>query len=188
PFMSPEQVLGKEVYARGGLFSLGVVLYEMATGTLPSQGESVTAVFENILQARPVPSSDLNPDMPKELGRIIGKAMEKSLELRYQTAGALRDDLKRLKTGPPARALSQRLAVAIAILLLAVIAGYVHPRGGTTASLPEQSTVVLGDFNNTTGEAILDQTLKQALRVQLEQSPFLNVLSEEKARQALRYM
>jgi serine/threonine protein kinase len=189
-YMSPEQIRGEEVDARSDLFSLGVVLYEMATGTVPFKDLTVAAVFEDILHQKPVPVSELNPGLPKELERVIDKAMEKSLELRYQTAGDLRDDLRRLKmeTGASAWVFRANVAVAVVLLVLALVVGYLVARGRTTSSLTEPNTIVLADFNNATGEALLGQTLKRALRVQLEQSPFLSVLSEERISRALSYM
>jgi eukaryotic-like serine/threonine-protein kinase len=148
-YMSPEQVRAKELDARTDLFSFGIVLYEMATGTLPFRGESSGVIFKAILDGTPTSAVRLNPDVPVELERIVNRALEKDTNLRYQHAADMRAELQRLKrdrestkvVAMPAAEKTRRLgnlwvilAVCIAVVGLAV-AGVWHLRSGRTPQI-----------------------------------------------------
>jgi serine/threonine protein kinase/tetratricopeptide (TPR) repeat protein len=194
-YMSPEQVKGKELDARTDLFSFGAVLYEMATGMLPFRGDTSGVIFESILNRAPIPVVRLNPDVPPALERIIAKCLEKDRNLRYQHASDIRTDLQRLKrdtesarVSPPVVRNRRMLWIsgALVVIVAAVLVGYFFFR--RPAKLTEKDTIVLADFTNTTGDTVFDDALKTALTVSLRQSPFLNVLADEKVAATLRLM
>ena len=199
-YMSPEQVRGKELDARTDLFSFGTVLYEMVTGKLPFPGETTGTIFESILNGTPVAVGRLNPSLPAELERIICKCLEKDRSLRYQHASEIRTDLQRLKRDADTARLPiaareaatgiRRLAgvfvPATVVAMALCVAGYFYIQ--RTPKLTDKDTIVLADFTNTTGDPVFDGTLRQGLSVQLEQSPFLSIISEQQVQQTLKMM
>jgi len=196
-YMSPEQVRGEEVDARTDLFSFGVVLYEMATGRRAFSGETEAMMHEAISQRRPAPVSELNAQFPRELEAVINQALEKDRGSRYQSAAAMRADLEAIRSrresltpqpepSPPPR---KRWPLVTAAAILAGLIGgasYWHSQKGS--ALSKKDTIVLGDFTNSTNDRVFDGTLRQALSIQLEQSPFLNVLSDQKMTDTLKLM
>ncbi len=253
PYLSPEQTRGQSIDARADVWSLGVVLYEMAAGRAPFTGETRTDVIVAIAKDDPAPIGRFAPNVPAEFEWIVMKALRKAVEERYQTIRELEADLRKLKqrldfqaelqrsmgserlssslsvsgftdTGIPgappildtaapdeakpagsapsagqthvssAEYLAGSLkrhktgvaVIALAVVLIAVAIAFVAASRKRT-TLTDKDTILLVDMN-TTGEPVFDGTLKQALAVQLGQSPFLNIFSEDRVRETLKFM
>ena len=198
-YMSPEQARGQAVDARTDLWSLGVILYELTTGTRPFEGPTSPVVFEALLSKAPTPVRERNPRVPADCRRIVHRLLEKDRNLRYQSAADVRAELKRLErdssatlvtaAAPPSRR-SPAWTYGIGAVATAAIlaAGFLFWRQSHAAPLTDQDVLVLADFANTTGDPVFDVTLREALAVQLEESPFLKILSGEAVREDLQLM
>jgi tetratricopeptide (TPR) repeat protein len=222
--MSPEQARGEPLDSRTDIFSLGAVLYEMATGKLPFAGRTSAVVFKAILDETPTAPTKVNSKLPKRLDEIVGKALEKDRDQRYQSADDLRTDLKLLKRdydldfagdgvidqSPPAqqtvplpvedstggvtarmtrwvKSWKGLMAIGVGLAALLVIGGiWWHSR--LQPRLTAQESIVIGNFVNTTADSTFDNTLEQGLAVQLQQSPFLNIVSDQQIEETLKEM
>ena len=221
-YMSPEQARGEEIDARTDLFSLGLVLYEMATGRQAFTGQTTAVVFEAILNRDPPAPRLGNPAVPEDLERVILRALEKDRRLRYQTAADMLAELARVRRdtsgrtaavasptaagavtssvrvgdAPPApstaAAASARrprwLTVGVPGVVIAGVAAYYAWHSTRTPAFAERDMVVVADFANTTGDAVFDDALKQAVSVQLQQTPFVTLLPDQRIQGTLRLM
>lgn len=239
-YMSPEQACGKPTDSRSDIWSLGVVLFEMYAGKRPFTGKTTSDMIASILKSAPAP---LGNDPPAELSRIIGKALQKNADKRYQTAQDFLRDLKRLRrerdfaaetelthgsSSPVSNYVTSpnESRISSSVSLPANTNGYSEDRTHNTSSaeyivneikrhkiatiaalilvvvastaavvyfnrqpvLTDKDTILLADFQNATGDAVFDGTLKHGLAVQLGQSPFLRIFPEAEVKETLRLM
>lgn len=213
PYMSPEQLRGLPVDARSDIYAAGAVLYEMATGQRPFPQKQSAELMGAILHQTPAAPGSVNPSVFPGLENVIGKMLAKEPGQRYQSARELRVALETLSiagtapvrgaatsvgtqdsrraAGTAAGQPGRRWKIAAPVTLFAVattaIAGWLFYARHAHA-LGAADTVVLADFSNSTGDPVFDDTLKQALSVQLAQSPFLNVLADRKVNSTLKLM
>ena len=193
-YMSPEQARGQIVDARSDLWSFGVVMYEMVTGSRPFEGPTSPIIFDALLNKIPRPVRERNSNVPAELDRIIRKLLEKDRESRYASAADLRDDLQRLQAGSGPAAVQRsspllKYALAAAVVVILALGGFFFWQQRVHASpLTDKDTIVLADFTNTTGDPVFDETLRQGLTIQLAQSPFLSLISDERIQKTLGLM
>jgi eukaryotic-like serine/threonine-protein kinase len=210
-YMSPEQARGQAVDGRTDLFSLGAVLYEAATGARAFPGENFAVVMTTLLNRDPIPPRLINPAVTPAFEGILHRALAKDPEERYPSAADLLADLRRVGRAldgwadtvsaegfqglhaPPTPArwfhswrwLTGVSAGALCLALVAVVATVEFDRD---PPLGERDSVLLAGFENQTGEDVFDGTLGQALGVQLMQSPFLDLVPDERIRETLRLM
>ncbi|MEZ5319697.1 MAG: protein kinase [Vicinamibacterales bacterium] len=247
-YMSPEQARGEDLDARTDLFSLGLVLYEMATGQQAFGGQTTAVVFDGILNRQPTDARSLNPELPEELVRVIERALEKDRRVRFQSAADMLAELKRARrdtggtgavawtastaaaatgatgtaarrrragwraanrrhrAGPggreprpggadgpprPVAASSRRWLIRIAAAVAIVaIGGYLYRNYGETRTpaFAERDRILIADFENSTGETVFDDALKQAVSVQFQQTPFVTLLPDQQIQSTLRLM
>ncbi|MEP7304085.1 MAG: serine/threonine-protein kinase [Acidobacteriota bacterium] len=182
-YLAPEQLVpGGAVSDRTDLYALGMILYELVVGVPPVRGQSTRS-------AHPVRPSTLVEGVDPRLDRMIVQALSVHPQDRPSSATAMAEGL--LQTSPAGRRVRARswlagAAVAVLVGILAVLSSYFFSRGAR--ALTDQDTIVLADFQNMTGEAVFDGTLKVALAVALEQSPFLKVFPDDRVLDTLRLM
>jgi len=222
-YMSPEQARGEELDGRTDLFSLGLLLYEMATGRQAFGGQTTAVVFDAILNRQPPDPRLTNPALPEELHRVILRLLEKDRRLRFQTAADVVAELGRIRrdtsasgytaaataaaipgatapastpgtaaapaaTAPrPSRA-KWLLPLGAAVVAIGAAAAWFATRPPPAPAFAERDTVVIADFDNRTGDPVFDDALRQAVAVQLQQTPFITLLPDQRVQSTLRLM
>ncbi len=185
-YMSPEQASGKPVDFRSDIFSFGIVLYEMLVGQLPFKGDTLTEVLAAIINQEPQPLVSLGPHLPRELQRIVHKTLKKKAEQRYHSTRDLLGDLNEFRDELRLEAQLERTVAPDRPDTAPGNQQRLTTSSGSQAG--SRDTLLLTEFENSTGEPIFDQTLKTALAFSLAQSPFIDILPEPKVRQTLGLM
>jgi serine/threonine protein kinase/cytochrome c-type biogenesis protein CcmH/NrfG len=193
-YMSPEQVRAKDLDSRTDLFSLGAVLYEMATGMLPFRGESSGVIFKAILDGTPTPAVRLNPGLPADLERVINKCLEKDRNLRYQHASEIRTDLQRVKRdtesssriapsvaatkSPMAASVKLFIAAAAVIVLIVGLLGYKYlSPHAAVASKPSLAVLPLQNLSAEPDSAYFADGMTDEITTKLSKIQGVNVAS-----------
>jgi serine/threonine protein kinase/tetratricopeptide (TPR) repeat protein len=180
-YMSPEQIRKEQLDARSDLFSCGLVLYEMATGSHAFLGDTEAALHNSILNQTPAPIRTLNPAVPSRLDSVISWAIEKDRSRRYQSAAEMRLDLEKVRRDlHPVRRRLRKFASYGTLALCLAGAGWTYWSYHTRVTLSPSDTIVVADVSNRTGDPILDDALNTALHTELEQTPYFNVLGMDK--------
>ena len=181
-YMSPEQVRHEGLDTRTDLFSFGLVLYEMAAGQRAFTGPTVVDVHEAVLRETPVPATARNPMLPRGFDALLAKALEKDRVQRYQSATALKNDLERIvRDLNPARKRVRQATAAVTLLALVAVGVWRYDVYRHRVTLAPTDTIVLADVDNQTGDPVFDDALNIALRHEMEQTPYLNILGTDKA-------
>ncbi len=180
-YMSPEQVRHEGLDTRTDLFSFGLVLYEMAAGQRAFTGPTVVAVHDAVLHETPVPARVHNPMLPRGFDALLAKALEKDRGQRYQSAAALKNDLEGIvRNANPARKRIRQAIAAVTLLALLAVGIWRYDVYRHRITLAPTDTIVLADADNQTGDPVFDDALNRALRSEMEQTPYLNILGIDK--------
>jgi eukaryotic-like serine/threonine-protein kinase len=184
--MSPEQVRQEELDTRSDLFSFGLVVYEMACGQRAFTGQTLLDVHQAILHQPSAPARAHSPGLPRSLDLVLAKALEKDRDRRYQSATAMKDDLKRIaREVQPARRWTRRALAAGVLLAVGALSVWRYEVYRHRITLAATDTIVLADVDNRTNDPVFDDALNTALRFEMEQTPYLNVLGLDKAYAAM---
>jgi tetratricopeptide (TPR) repeat protein len=199
PYMSPEQVDGRPADERSDIFAVGTLLYSMSTGKPAFRGDTLADMAAAIVAREPARPRSINPRLPRAIEEIIDRALQKDPGARYQSMSDLLTDLRRARRSveqpeDTVRRFGKHWRTAAAAGVVALLAA--GALAGTTrgwwhlgiTSLPARSTVLVGTIANGTADPDFDGTLREAVTVYLGQSPYLDLVSDERVRSTLQLM